>query len=126
MAIATRAKIQNITSKGQITLPVAWRRKTGAGQIVVRVKGTVLEIAPVEVSSRRGSKDYTVFDASRDNKGKGIRASDVLTLLQEVDALEDALLASDHGFIRKMRRFRREHARGHVGDWQALKKRHGV
>lgn len=86
MATTTRAKIQNITSKGQITLPVAWRRKTGAGQIVVRVKGNMLEISPAAISSRRGPKEYTVFDALRDNKGKGIKASDLLTLLKKMNA----------------------------------------
>lgn len=121
-----REKIQNITSKGQITLPVAWRRKTGVGQIVVRVRGDVLEISPVDVSSRKAAKEYTVFDALRDNKGKDIKASDVLTLLRQVDALEDALLASDRTFVRDMRRLRREHTRGHTGEWQALKARHGV
>ena len=42
------------------------------------------------------------------------------------DALEDALLASDQAFVKKMRRLRAEHLHGRAGAWDALKKRHGV
>lgn len=80
------ARIQNITSKGQITLPVVWRRKTEARQIILRVKGDILEIAPAEIPVRKGQKEYTVFDALRDNKGKGLKASDLLTLLQKMNS----------------------------------------
>ena len=86
MQTALHARIQNITSKGQITLPVVWRRKTKAEQIILRVKGDILEIAPAEISSRREEKEYTVFDALRDNKGKGLRASDLSALLKKMNA----------------------------------------
>lgn len=85
MGTSATEKIQNVTQKGQITLPIAWRRKTGAGQIIVRVKGDVLEIAPARVSAA-APKEYTVFDALRDNKGKGIKASDLLKLLRKMNA----------------------------------------
>lgn len=42
------------------------------------------------------------------------------------DALENALLASEPAFIRKMRRLRVEHLRGNTGQWQSLKKEHGL
>lgn len=88
MQTSLNTRIQNITSKGQITLPVAWRRKTAARQIIVRVKGNTLAIAPAEfpIRAKRQEKEYTVFDALRDNKGKGLKASDLLTLLKRMDA----------------------------------------
>ena len=88
MQTAFNARIQNITSKGQITLPVVWRRKTEARQIILRVKGDMLEIAPAALSVRRErkEKEYTVFDALRDNKGRGLKASDLLTLLEKMNA----------------------------------------
>ena len=41
-------------------------------------------------------------------------------------ALEDALLASEPAFIKKMRRLRAEHLRGAIGQWQSLKTKHGL
>ena len=86
MQTVLNARIQNITSKGQITLPVAWRRKTKAAQIVLRVKGEMVEIVPAEITIRGGGKEYTVFDALRDNKGRGLKASGLLTLLKKMNA----------------------------------------
>lgn len=81
-----KSRIQNITSKGQITLPVVWRRKTEALQVVLRARGDILEIAPAEVPARgpQAQKEYTVFDALRDNKGRGLKAADLLTLLKKM------------------------------------------
>lgn len=86
MPTLLNARVQNITSKGQITLPVVWRRKTEARQIVLRVKGDILEIVPAEIPIRGAQKEYTVFDALRDNKGKGLKAADLLTLLEKMNA----------------------------------------
>ena len=86
MQTLVSTRIQNITSKGQITLPVVWRRKTKAEQIILRVKGDVLEIVPAEISVRGAEKEYTVFDAIRDNKGKGLKASDLSSLLKKMSS----------------------------------------
>lgn len=42
------------------------------------------------------------------------------------DALEDALLASEPAFVKKMRRLRVEHLRGRARNWDALKMKHGL
>lgn len=78
----TIEKIQKITSKGQITLPVAWRRATGAETITVTTRGNTIEIMPAELQK---NDEYTVFDAIRDNKGKGIKASDLVKILRKID-----------------------------------------
>ena len=78
----TFEKIQRVTSKGQITLPSVWRKEFGTDQVVVTSKGGKIEIAPV----RRSREDeYTVFDAIRDNKGKGISAKDLIKILDKID-----------------------------------------
>ena len=79
----TVQKIQKVTSKGQITLPVSWRRATGANMITLVVKGNRIEIAPTQLHE---GNQYTVFDAIRDNKGKGIKAADLVKILRKIDA----------------------------------------
>lgn len=75
-------KIQRVTSKGQITLPAVWRKEFGTDQVVVTARGGKIEIAPVR---RVKECEYTVFDAIRDNKGKGIKAKDLIKILNKID-----------------------------------------
>ncbi len=83
MTIAIK-KIQKITSKGQITLPVLWRNKFNVEQILLKTKGDLIEISPARFE-REKSYEYTVFDAIRDNKGKGLKAVDLLKILKKID-----------------------------------------
>lgn len=77
----TVEKIQKVTSKGQITLPVAWRKQFDATQVLVTMAGNKVEISPVRINKET---EYTVFDAIRDNKGKGIKAKDLVRILDEI------------------------------------------
>lgn len=83
--MATLEKIQKITSKGQITLPIAWRRQMGASTIVVRAKGETLEISPLRTPDEEDEHWVTVFDAMRDNKGKGIPLERMIATLKKFD-----------------------------------------
>ncbi|OGZ05925.1 MAG: hypothetical protein A2845_03940 [Candidatus Lloydbacteria bacterium RIFCSPHIGHO2_01_FULL_49_22] len=83
--MATTEKIQRITSKGQITLPIAWRRKMGTSTIVVRAKGDMLEISPLRTLDDEDEQWVTIFDAVRDNKGKGIPAKEISRILRKID-----------------------------------------
>jgi len=78
----TAQKIQKVTSKGQITLPIAWRKDFNTNQVVVSTKGNKIEITPARLVTE---KEYTVFDAIRDNKGKGIKAKDLINILKKID-----------------------------------------
>jgi AbrB family looped-hinge helix DNA binding protein len=79
-------KIQRVTSKGQITLPISWRRKMGNGStIVVRTKGDMLEITPLRTEDERDAEWVTLFDAVRDNKGKGIPAEEFAKMIRRVN-----------------------------------------
>jgi len=77
-----KTKIQKISSKGQVTLPVAWRRAIDTDTITVSISGDTLEIRPAKLES---SKDYTVFDAIRDNKGRGLKLKDLQSILGNID-----------------------------------------
>lgn len=78
----TVKKIQNVTSKGQITLPASWRKQFGTRQVEVSAKGDKVEITPVRLADEC---EYTVFDAIRDNQGKGIKAADLANILRKID-----------------------------------------
>lgn len=73
--------IQKATSRGQITLPIAWRRRVGVRNFVVRTLPDRLEIRPVRLQAE--THEFTVFDAIRDNKGKGIKAADLVRILNK-------------------------------------------
>lgn len=79
----TVQKIQRVTSKGQITLPIAWRRRMGTNSIVVRAKGDVLEISSLRTPDEEDEAWVTLFDAIRDNKGKGIPVEKMISILEK-------------------------------------------
>jgi bifunctional DNA-binding transcriptional regulator/antitoxin component of YhaV-PrlF toxin-antitoxin module len=82
----TTEKIQRITERGQITLPIAWRRKMGnTSTIIVRTKGDTLEISPLRTEDERDEEWVTLFDAVRDNKGRGIPATEFAKLIRRVN-----------------------------------------
>ena len=77
-------KTQRVTSKGQITLPVAWRKMIRGNHVIVYPRGNTLEIREARLAED-GGNEYTGFDAIRDNKGKGIKARDLVRILKKID-----------------------------------------
>ncbi len=75
--------ITKITSKGQITLPAKWRRNFSTNQYIIEEKKDRLEIKPLILKELYKKNEYTVFDAIRDNKGKGIKAKDLIKILKK-------------------------------------------
>ncbi len=75
--------IVKATTKGQITIPAAWRRRFNTDRFLVDIKDSHLEIKPLDLNKIDNIKEYTVFDAIRDNKGKGIKAKDLLKILKK-------------------------------------------
>ena len=78
--------IVKATSKGQITLPMKWRKNFTTDRFILKDKGGSLEIRPLDLELLKNKDEYTVFDALRDNKGKGIKAKDLSRLLKKIDA----------------------------------------
>lgn len=77
--------ITKATIKGQITLPASWRRNFATDQFLVKERGDILEVRPLFLKDLENAKEYTVFDAIRDNKGKGLKANDLIRLLKKID-----------------------------------------
>ena len=82
----TTERLQKITSKGQVTLPIAWRNMVKTNSIVVTQKGDTLHISParLEKEGSTSSLEYTVFDALRDNNGKGVKATELVKMLKKL------------------------------------------
>ncbi len=78
-------KLQKITSKGQITLPVSWRKLVNTNAILVSQEGDTLHISPARFETE--AKEYTVFDAIRDNEGKGLLATDIVHILKKLNTV---------------------------------------
>ena len=89
MSIEIKPKIQRVTSKGQITLPIAWRRKMKTDMIMVRETGNALEIHPArtfKIDPEDRDDDIIIFSANRDNGGKGIEAGVMADALRRLIA----------------------------------------
>ena len=74
--------ILKATTKGQVTLPAKWRKNFSTNNFIARENGDVLEIKPIDID--KIENEYTVFDAIRDNKGKGIKAGDLVKILKSI------------------------------------------
>ncbi len=77
-------KIITVTSKGQITLPISWRKSSQVKQVLLEVKGKKIEITPINLI-KKSNTEYTVFDAIRDNRGKGLKTKDLIQILKKID-----------------------------------------
>lgn len=75
--------IAKATSKGQITLPAKWRRNFSTNQYIIEEKKDRLEIRPIDIKDLGKKQEYTVFDAIRDNKGRGIKAKSLIKILKK-------------------------------------------
>lgn len=74
------------TSKGQITLPAAWRKSVETNHFLVKERKGVLEISPVNMDDLDEKNWTTIFDAERDNNGKGVPADVFLAALKKARA----------------------------------------
>lgn len=76
--------ILKTTSKGQVTIPSSWRKKFNTNQFIATIKEHKLEIKPLIIKQdEQEVEEFTVFDAIRDNKGRGIKAKDLVGILKK-------------------------------------------
>lgn len=75
--------ILKTTSKGQITIPAKWRKKFDTNQFLATLSDDSLEIRPLIIKDEKIVSELTVFDCLRDNKGKGIKAKDLVSILKK-------------------------------------------
>ncbi|MDO8499954.1 MAG: AbrB/MazE/SpoVT family DNA-binding domain-containing protein [bacterium] len=72
--------VQKTTSKGQITLPKAWRGQFQTTHFVLEPSNDAVVIRPIFLDDPANYK--AVFSAKRDNKGKGISAKKLLRAIK--------------------------------------------
>ena len=77
------AQLVKATSKGQITLPVKWRRQFDTNQYLVIEKKGMLQIKPIDIEKIEKEEYFSIFDKDMDNNGEGIPAEDFIKLLEE-------------------------------------------
>lgn len=76
------AALQKITTKGQITLPISWRKQFNTDNFLVKAKNNKLEIFPADMDK---ISDFVIFDANRDNSGKGVKVDKILKTIKKID-----------------------------------------
>ena len=87
--------IVKATSKGQITLPAKWRKLFDTNQYIIKEKKGALEIRPIDMDMLEKQEEWTVvFNAVRDNGGKGVPAEQFIKMLEE-------LIKEDYGQAKK-------------------------
>lgn len=74
-------KIAKATAKGQITLPMGWRKQFNTDNYLMEVHSQKIIIKPIEMESLN---DEVVFDANRDNDGKGVPVSQMIKMLKKI------------------------------------------
>ncbi len=65
--------------KGQVTLPASWRERVKTDTVVLEDNGESLTISPAELIVG----EEVLFDAIRDNKGKGIPIENLVDALKK-------------------------------------------
>lgn len=78
-----QATIQKATSRGQITLPAAWRKQFNSNSYLMEIADTFLKIKPINIEEL--VDEEVIFDADRDNGGKGILAEDFIKVIDSID-----------------------------------------
>ena len=87
-----QTKVVTSTTKGQITLPKAWRSKFNTSQFVISEHDQGLLVEPLELDTvdslleLKNEDNYdVVFSADRDNDGMGIEVKELIKMLKELD-----------------------------------------
>jgi bifunctional DNA-binding transcriptional regulator/antitoxin component of YhaV-PrlF toxin-antitoxin module len=81
------SKVLKSTPRGQITLPKKWREHFSTDHYLVEAHADRLVILPLNVG--KPTEEEIVFDADRDNHGKGIPAREMIRLIQKINHEQD-------------------------------------
>ncbi|HCC83624.1 TPA: hypothetical protein DEP96_02125 [Candidatus Uhrbacteria bacterium] len=77
--------ILKTSTKGQITLPAAWRKKQKTDSFIVKSQGDSLLLTPIHIAELDEDDEnwVTVFDSNRDNHGQGLPIDDFIAALDK-------------------------------------------
>lgn len=74
-------KITKSTTKGQITLPMEWRKNFNTDNFLMEIDSQKIIIKPIEIKSL---SEEVIFDADRDNEGKGVTPDEMISMLKKI------------------------------------------
>lgn len=77
-------KILKSTERGQITLPKKWRDAAGTNNYLAHLQKDKLILVPLQLDTEEDEE--IIFDAARDNKGKGVSVDSMIKMLQKIRA----------------------------------------
>ncbi|OGJ61900.1 hypothetical protein A3C37_03715 [Candidatus Peribacteria bacterium RIFCSPHIGHO2_02_FULL_53_20] len=77
------SKIVKSTPRGQITLPKQWRSHFSTNNFIVEMHQDRLVIHPFDLA--QATAEEIIFDADRDNHGKGIPAREMIRLIKKIN-----------------------------------------
>lgn len=75
-------KILKSTERGQITLPKKWRDAAGTNNYVVHLQKDKLILVPLQLDTEEDEE--VIFNADRDNDGKGISLDSMIKMLTKI------------------------------------------
>jgi bifunctional DNA-binding transcriptional regulator/antitoxin component of YhaV-PrlF toxin-antitoxin module len=75
-------KVVKSTSKGQITLPKQWRKLFQTDVFIVEMEQDKLTVKPLSIDDI--AEEEILFDADKDNEGKGVSPDEMITLLEKL------------------------------------------
>lgn len=76
------SKIVTTTEKGQITLPKPWRQQFDTDTFLLIQNSKQIVIKPLYIDDIESEE--IIFDADRDNNGKGISPDQMLKMLKKI------------------------------------------
>ncbi len=76
-------KVVKSTSKGQITLPKTWRSQFKTDYFLMEPNMECIVIRPLNIDLKK-EKEEVIFDADRDNKGKGVSVDQMIQMLKKI------------------------------------------
>lgn len=76
------AKVIKSTPRGQITLPKTWREQFRTDNFLLQIHGKQIIIQPVHIDQLE--EEEIIFDADRDNDGKGVTPDEIIRLLKKL------------------------------------------
>ncbi len=75
-------KIIKSTTKGQVTLPNIWREKFNTDNYILEIYAEKLIIKPIDINKLKNEE--IIFDAERDNDGKGVSPAEFIKILKRI------------------------------------------
>lgn len=75
------SKIVKSTSKGQITLPMEWRKKFETNTYIMQIETGQITVTPLNLKKM---EEEILFDADRDNEGTGVSVDDMISRLKKI------------------------------------------